>query len=266
MNPTLTNYFKSLTPKMKTLTIIIKDFLSLLLPVHCHYCKTLLSSKEKSTILCAQCIQKLESETLNKESTCPKCSHPKTKKNCISCFEKNYLFEKNTSVLKNKALSQLFFYDYKFKQKRNYIPILANIILKYYKQHLSSFDVYLPIVLNKKEIYLREFCPVLSIVKEISKKTKVPIIKAIKKKSSAKTKQRFKSKEERENTYKDYLFIKKEKKNLINKKILIIDDIFTTGETINACSQHIKENISFKKIESFTFLRSLVTNKIEAKH
>ncbi len=266
IKPTLTNYFKSLTLKIKALRIIVKKILSLLLPIHCHYCKTLLSSKEDNTVLCNQCIEKLESETLNKEPTCPRCSHSKTKTNCISCFEKKYLFKKNTSLLKNKALSQLLFYDYKFKQKRSHIPILTNIILKHYKQYLSNFDVYLPIVLNKKETYLREFCPVLSIVKKISKKTKVPIIKAIKKKPSAKTKQRFKSKEERENTYKDYLFIKKKKQNLINKKILIIDDIFTTGETINACSQHIRENVSCKKIESFTFLRSLVINKTESKH
>ena len=47
---------------------------------------------------------------------------------------------------------------------------------------------------------------------------------------------------------------------IINKKILLLDDIYTTGATLNECSKMLKQ-AGAKKIDVFTIAKGLSQNK-----
>ena len=60
-------------------------------------------------------------------------------------------------------------------------------------------------------------------------------------------------KEEREENVKDVYEIN-EKETIMNKKVLIFDDIYTTGSTVNECSR-ILQQAKPKKIDVFVLAK-----------
>ena len=101
-----------------------------------------------------------------------------------------------------------------------------------------DFIVYIPS--SKKAIRDRGFNQCEYLAEEISKNLSISVCKDIIKNKNIKE-QKLLSKEERYKNIKGAFSLKTDK-NIKNKKLLLLDDVMTTGSTINTISRLLKEN------------------------
>ena len=107
-------------------------------------------------------------------------------------------------------------------------------LYRYWDGH--SFDLLLPVPLHKKRLRERGFNQTLLLVKELSRRTGIPYRKSTLRKKKPTVPQVNLSGLEREKGVKGtFCFAGREK--LEGKSILLVDDVFTTGATVNECSK-----------------------------
>ena len=155
-----------------------------------------------------------------------------------------------------RKVDDKYIYDQEATQyeKESLNNIKQNIINnKKIYDFLKSYDIIIPVPLNKSRKKERGYNQTELIAKEISKNIKNLKYLNILEKSKNAVPQSTLNKAQRlknlENAYK----LKKEI-NIQDQKILIFDDVFTTGTTANECAKIIK-TIGNNKISIFTIAK-----------
>lgn len=179
---------------------------------------------------------------------------------CYSCFDKLEIRNSSFEVLGVKGIILYkyneFFKDVLFRYKACYDYILKDAFLSYKKEFLKRKYKGYSIVLapsNKEDEIKRGF----NHLEEIFKVLQLPIIKCVKK--NKKWKQSDKKKEEREKIQ-DIIKIDKTLLKGV-KKVLVVDDILTTGSTIKAIVSQLPTNID-KKILVLASNCKILANEI----
>lgn len=221
----------------------IKDFfLDLLFPKICLGCQ------KEGSYLCHFCLEKIP---LTDKFVCPVCGkislYGRTCKNCQKKIYLNGLITATSykNPIVNQAIKLL-----KYKYVKDLAKPLAKIMIKLIKnsqflinnfsQPISSFLV-IPIPLHQKKYLRRGFNQAELLAKEIANEfglnLKTDLLIKIKK-----TKDQVDlEKEKRLVNIKD-AFVVKNKKEIKDKIIFIIDDVTTTGSTINEAAKVLKKS------------------------
>jgi len=128
--------------------------------------------------------------------------------------------------------------DYKFKEKSYLYKTFANYILtnKEFCKKIENYDIIIPVPISKGRFKTRGYNQSYLIAKEISKHLEIQLINNCLYKTKNIIEQSKLNKEDRIQNIEGVYSLKNERK-LENKKILIFDDIFTTGSTVNECSK-----------------------------
>lgn len=101
----------------------------------------------------------------------------------------------------------------------------------------KDFDYLIPVPLSKKRLSERGYNPAEIIAKAISEKFKIPVISDILLKIKDTKPQSTLSHHEREANIKDAYTCSKD---VTGKNIILIDDVFTTGYTLDYCAKALK--------------------------
>lgn len=156
-------------------------------------------------------------------------------------FDEHIYFFQYQGLIREQLINYKFNDEaYKYKAISNFI--LKNFILKESNifQIFNDYDVIIPVPISKKRLKQRGYNQAELISREISKKlNKVLITKCLYKTKNI-VAQSTLNKDEREENIKGVYGIKNTEK-LINKKVLLIDDIYTTGSTANECCKVLEE-------------------------
>lgn len=187
---------------------------------------------------------------INQEGLCNKCKVKlqELEESSIINIENKY-FQELIYIFKYEGLIRKLIIDYKFNEKSYIYVCFVNLILKNKKiyEKLQSYDTIIPVPISKKRMKERGYNQSLLIAKQISKDVKIPLqtnclfkTKNIIAQSKLNKEQR---KENIQNVYK-----LKNREILKNKRILLIDDIYTTGSTVNECAKILQQGMP-KKID-----------------
>ena len=152
---------------------------------------------------------------------------------------KYYDYQVKTFKYKGKVRSKII--DYKFNEKSYMYSTFQKMITKNEKIYsfLKKYDIILYVPMFKRQEHKRGYNQTYLIAKEIGKTLGIPIEKSNLIKIKDTKKQSTLTKEERKTNVKDAFVIKKPER-IVNKKVILFDDIFTTGNTANECSKVIK--------------------------
>lgn len=200
-------------------------------------------------ITCIVCGDELNQDY--RHSMCPKCLDklPKIKKSCAKCgreiFDDGSLcfdckaggmaYDKVYSVFNyEKEISSLI-YRLKYGGEKYLAKYLARFMTDRLKEENVTFDYIVPVPLNKNRFASRGFNQADLLAKEIAEELNIEMLTCLERIVDTPFQARL-SREERL-TNLNGAFVLKDKKVIKNKCILIIDDIFTTGSTINECSK-----------------------------
>ena len=126
--------------------------------------------------------------------------------------------------------------EYKFAQKLSLGRILAFLFHEAYKMHgLDRPDFILPVPMHRKKLRERGFNQSLELAKIFAQKIDVPVIRQGFEKQRHTPAQSMLNRTERLVNLKRSFLISSDV--IRNKKILLLDDIMTTGATLKECSQ-----------------------------
>lgn len=236
--------------------MFIDKVLNFLFPSVCGICL----KKDKNWI-CDECLNKLNSELKLKKIRIDKNNSEKIYKviyktnNIIKIF---YLFEYK-DLIRKKII------EFKFNDKSYLYKTFSNIILKNKKicKLLNSYDIIIPVPMFEKKKSKRGYNQTELISKEIAKRLDITFNNNILFKiKENKTQSLLNYHERKQNVLNVYKINDSEMKNVRNKKIILFDDIYTTGFTVKECIKEL-EKLNPKKIDVLVLAKGKIENRIE---
>lgn len=234
-----------------------------------------------SCILCNKPIKKINTYSLCKDcfkelnfiqDGCIKCGKPIIYHSlekldlcgCSYCFNKSFYFDKAISCIEYSDISKSMILGFKYKNKTYMAKYISNIMKEKLDLENIKFDYITFVPLHKKRMRKRGFNQSEKIAKELGKMIDIPILDCIYRKSNTNRLYNL-NRKERKIELKN-AFLVKENINYVNgKNILLIDDIFTTGSTVNEISKLLKLN-NVNKIFVMTLLTKSNDNYIKAEN
>jgi ComF family protein len=151
-------------------------------------------------------------------------------------------FEFGASLLyfRKKGIAQQLMHNLKYKNQQEIGTFLGDVFSKNVLDLaiFNDIDVIIPVPLHKKRLHERGYNQVTTFCEALEKNLAIPIIDSVLVKSINLKSQIQKSKENRLETNKNVFSIENAHK-IEGKHVLLVDDIFTTGATIEACAKEI---------------------------
>lgn len=231
-----------------------KDFtLDLLFPKFCLGCK------KEGSYLCDDCRALLDIAEFN-YCLCdqkPIRLAPLAQGKCPKCKNKNLSGLYFALPYKEKQLTKKLIYQFKYKPYlKDLAKTLASILIEHFVLTKNNTDeiwapggvpaVLIPVPLDKKKIKLRGYNQSEEIAKELSKVLQIPVISNILIKTKPTKPQMELNKSEREKNLKDAFAIKNcgtlGLPQFFGKKVFLVDDVYTTGSTMEECAKVLKES------------------------
>ncbi len=220
--------------------------------IYCILCGVPIEREEKFS-LCSPC----KSEVMFlRGRVCDKCGKPLDElyipNRCPQCTNREFYFTKAFSCVEYDENTKKIVYGLKYNGLRYFSYHISEIM----GEHLTllvntNFDLIIPVPLHKNKERKRSFNQSFLIAKYLGRILDKPIDRKSLVRIKDTLEQNKLSKEERiENLRKAFEI--SENHNIIDKNILLVDDVFTTGETANQCSKTLIEN-GAKEIHVITF-------------
>lgn len=181
---------------------------------------------------------------------CPRCGHPilvECSDNCLSCQSKIFYFKSHRACFIYNDVIRDMIHNIKFRSERNIAQGLGHLLSEAFLSfgygfgHSEPFDYILPVPLHPSKKRSRGFNQATILSQPLSKAQNIPISENMVKRIKFTQPQSGLSVPAREQNLSDALIYSGSKCSAADKRILIIDDIFTSGATMNACAKLLME-------------------------
>lgn len=211
----------------------------LLWPEVCPFCE-----KVYRQGICPQCKEKLRKIEIQ-GYLCMKCGKPlayKEQEYCFDCKRKNHSYDRGYSVWLHKEPASKAIYRFKYGNQRRYGYFfgqeMRRIFVKYLRE--KKIDVIIPIPLHRKRRRKRGYNQAEILADEIAKCVNVPMeAKWLSRQVYTNPQKELGRKERGKNL--DHVFqLSKDFRPV--KSVLLVDDIYTTGSTVDSAAKVLKSH------------------------
>lgn len=208
------------------------DLINLFYPRLCNICEQELVKNEP--VICAKCIHELPVTTyhLNNENPVKKVFYGRVE------------VEHATSLLDfhKKSAVQKLIHQLKYKGQQDIGSFLGKWLGEQMLESdmFSEVDLVVPVPLHKKKLQQRGYNQVENFGREISAVLQIPYIDSALIKTSFSTTQTIKARLARWGNMEES-FVLADPAAVSNRHVLLVDDIITTGATLEACATVLKE-------------------------
>lgn len=158
---------------------------------------------------------------------------------CKFCENKNFYFDRAISCIEYCDKSKVLVLSLKYYGNTYMSRYIAQVMRDKLEFEQISANYIIPVPLHKKRMRTRGFNQAEKIASYLSDYTKIPIIDCIKRNRNTKRLYAL-NKFQREKELKNAFEVKDGSEEIIGKKIILVDDIFTTGTTVNEISKKLK--------------------------
>lgn len=229
---------------------LVKKIRDLIFPVFC------LSCKKEGEVVCSACLKKVKSEP---QFFCPSCYQNNLKgETCLNCLVDSFLDGAfSLGVYKNKVLqAALVDYKYNFNQDAQVIfkQLIADWVQKNPKVVQDFFEqkmLLIPVPLHSSRLWERGFNQAEQLAKILAEETNCSYQNDWLVRFKKTSRQVGLGRGERQQNLSGAF---KVKKNLAGETIILIDDVFTTGSTLQECAKVLKQ-AGAKKVLALALLR-----------
>lgn len=235
-------------------TGLVMAGLDLLFPPTCPHCKEMTGHQNR--FLCVECFSLLN---FIKTPYCTCCGRSFSSGDdnhlCGDCLKSSWNFDKARSIFVYEEIIAGLIHGLKysgnmtglatFQHLSRHSPVLDDLTIP---------DFIVPVPLHIKRLRERGFNQALLLARKIfpGEKEKIKYDLLLRQMDTP-TQTGLSGKERRRNL--KNAFVVKKTSEIIGKNILIIDDVFTTGATVNACAKVLK-TVGCKKVEVMTICRA----------
>lgn len=235
----------------------VESFLELLYPEKntCFVCSDYDSSINDKYI-CSDCEKKLVKII---PPLCIKCSKPIDYASdclCPDCSVYNKSFEVAKSAFSYEGIIKDSIYSFKYYNKPYFYKFFGSCLLDYIKEiDYTNFDYITSVPLHKSKMRTRGYNQSELLAKYLSDELSIPYTDVLKRTVKT-TKQSQQNKEKRRKNLKGAFAVKNPLKNgnIKNSSVLLVDDVYTTGSTVDECSKTLL-NFGVSKVYVITIAR-----------
>lgn len=209
-------------------------------PRTCPVCTRILPPK--GGLICEECRDKL---IYVKNPRCKKCGKPlesPAKEYCRDCRKKKHSYNEGRVVWVYTKEMRQSIYRFKYDNKREYADFYLEELLRLYGGWIKSLKVeaVIPVPLHNRKYRVRGFNQAQVLAEGIGREMNIPVLtEVVGRKKSTIAQKNLNDKERQENIKNAFKIIDNEVK--LNK-ILLVDDIYTTGSTMDAVAGVLREN------------------------
>ena len=211
--------------------------LGILYPQTCCFC-----GKINKTPVCQSCQKKM---IYVKEPRCKICGKPiryEEKEYCEDCKKGKKFYEQGKSIWVHKDPVAWSIYQFKYHNRRIFGTFYASEMWRLYGWKIKEWkiDTIVPVPLHWKRSFSRGYNQAEILAKHLGRYSGILVqTKGIKRIRYTERQKTLGNKERKKNLEGAFVITKKWKKA---RNVLIIDDIYTTGNTINEIARILKQN------------------------
>lgn len=213
----------------------------MLFPASCISCNATLL---EGTGLCNNCWSDLK---FISPPWCEKCGIPKpnsifNKESCNGCIHRRKSYDKLRTGLMFEGPIKKLIHQFKYGDDTTLAPLLSRLSYRS-AQDLSDADIVIPVPIHGSKLKKRKYNQAALLSKEISKMLdKECIVDFLERIKETKSQVGLSKMKRIRNVKKAFILNQKYKKHINGKKILLIDDVISTGSTADECSKCLKES------------------------
>jgi ComF family protein len=217
--------------------------LELLYPPRCIFCNNIIPINEyKKLDICISCFGKIP---WIKEPACSKCGRAIANTGlCTDCKKIEHSYVKGWIALEYDDMVKSAIYRFKYGNSPRAAKAFSEMMYRAIKDkniEQIKFDFIVPVPIHKNRLNKRGYNQSELLAKALSKKMNIPYKNMLKRVKDTKPQSGL-SPRQRVNNISGAFKVTKTRKSQ-NKNILVIDYIYTTGATIDACAYSIIDTI-----------------------
>ncbi len=205
-------------------------FLDLLLPLKCLGCG------REGDLICASCRQSLP---IVKLPLCQRCGATSNEGNlCHSCVNYPLTIDGIRSAFLFRSTVRQAILQLKYRHLKAVAATLSQLLAEYLGSHPLKGEVIIPVPLHSKRLRERGYNQAYLLAKELSKLVSLPVVEdtLVRVKDAAPQARTGSAIERRRNVQGAFIC----HRGLEERQILLVDDVCTTGATLDACATALK--------------------------
>jgi len=206
-------------------------------PKICPVCNEIVSGGKGG--ICNDCERKLP---YIGDSYCMKCGKPveEDEEYCRDCIRCTHEYKEGRAALVYDEITSKSIYRFKYNHKREFAKVYGRIIDERLGEKIRSWDadVIIPVPVHKSKLKKRGYNQAGLIADELSKRLNIPVCNSLVVRNKATTVQKELSAAARQNNLKKAFNVTRN--DVKYRTVLIVDDIYTTGATVDAMARCLK--------------------------
>lgn len=219
---------------------VIDRVLDWIYPLRCPICGHI--TEDKINYICRHCKDKIH---LIEEPRCMKCSKPimnEETEYCYDCEKSDFHFRKGKAVWVYDQYMKQSIGAFKYHGRKEYAKFYGKVMAEQYGNWVRGLnaDALIPIPLHKQKKKVRGFNQAELVANEMSRLLGIPVI------TDVLFRERYTKPQKQLNNIERYRNLTKafavKNNNFHLKSVILIDDIYTTGSTIEACANVLMEH------------------------
>jgi len=234
------------------------SFLDLCLPRLCAGCRKIWLLSHEG-FWCEGCFEELP---WIRSPLCPRCGRPFLKSAssndhlCGDCLLGLHPFDTARSATTYSGIVRQRIHQLKFGAQLHWVPALVELLaLTFHREGLEGAEVILPVPLHVKRLRQRGFNQVGLLAKALGRRIGLSVqYDSLVRKHWTEPQTRLNRQERLENVKDAFLVV--HGPAIEGKCALLIDDVFTTGTTVNECTKTLK-NAGAREVHALTIARAL---------
>lgn len=216
---------------------IIKHFLNVLYPRCCPVCHEILADQNR--LICERCERELQPV---KHPRCFKCGKPveEGEEYCLDCRSHPHIFTQGRGIFLYDERMRRSITRYKYYGCREYGYFYGRAMCRYGRDEIERWkpDLIVPVPLHKSKERSRGFNQSAVLAEVLSRFTGIPSdCMLVRKVVRTRSQKKLTAHQRQENLKKAFCVTKPVK----GRKILVVDDVYTTGSTMDAMASCLME-------------------------
>ena len=215
-----------------------RTILDILFPRRCPVCGEIV--KPAGSLICPPCFQKLSFVTAPVCKICGKEIADEAVEYCEDCMVYGHAFESGAALLNYDEIAGKSMVRIKYNNKREYLDFYGTVLAMRYGDMIRRMDVdaIVPVPIHRSRRRKRGFNQAEILAEILGKKLGIPVEPELLKRNRKTVPQKELSPSERLKNLTGAFLAESLPDD--KKRILLVDDIYTTGSTLEACARVLK--------------------------
>lgn len=219
----------------KAIDWIKEKVVNVLVPARCGMCG---EEVEENGTLCAKCYGHLK---FIRKPCCKLCGRPFDfdivgESLCGSCLKQKPVYEKAHAVLIYNQASKRLILPFKHADRLDLTGVLVKFMIRAWPEMIEKADVIVPVPLHMFRLLRRHYNQAALLAKAVAKQNhKLYCPEVLRRRKKTLSQGHLSPKERHKNV--SGAFEVRHSDRIQGKRILLIDDVYTTGATVNECAK-----------------------------